>query len=318
MTEPKSNGSADQQEKSRAPFMEHLLELSSRLKRCILYVVVGFVIGYIFSEQIFDFLTRPLMYAVEGEQKLHFSSPIEPFFAYLTVALIAGLFLAAPFVFVEIWRFVAPGLYPREKNVAVPFFAMSAFFFFGGVVFGYFVVFPLGFKFLLSYAYEHPGHFSIFAEVAKLLGAAVDPQKLNIPIASLQPTIMMSDYLSLVAKLLLAFGLVFELPVFIFVLAKIGLVTHRHLIRFFRYFIVIAFIIGAILTPPDVLTQVMMAIPLVIMYTAGIVVAYFITTRRERREAREYEEAGKQEPHEPRQETLEEMEARMPEDRWKD
>ena len=304
-----------QQEESRAPFMDHLQELGKRIKRSIVAVLIGCVVAYIFSEQIFDFLSRPLLDAFRGEARLHFASPVEPFFTYLLVAVIGGLALAAPYIFYEIWGFVAPGLYPKEKRMAAPFLISSAVLFFGGIAFGYFLVFPLGFKFLLSYAYEHPGHFSLIQQVANCLNATVDVEKLHLPVASLVPTIMMQDYLSLAAKLLLAFGLIFELPIFIIFMAKIGLVTHRHLLKFARYFVVLSLLIGAILTPPDVITQVMMAVPLVTMYMLSTVAAFLITRARERREA-ESEAESEEETGGAR--TLEDLERSLPEDRWRD
>lgn len=296
--------------------MDHLQELGKRVRWCIVAVVVGCVVAYLFSEQLFDFLSRPLLQAFRGESRLHFASPVEPFFTYLLVAVIGGIALAAPYIFYQIWAFVAPGLYPREKRMAVPFLALSAVLFFGGIAFGYFVVFPLGFRFLLSYAYEHPGHFSLIQQVAHCLNATVDAEKLRLPVASLVPTIMMQDYLSLAAKLLLAFGLIFELPLFIVFLAKVGVVTHRHLWKFARYFVILALVIGAILTPPDVITQIMMAVPLVAMYMLSVLAAYFITRKRELREAEAEKERADQEPV--GTETLEDFERSLPEDRWQD
>jgi sec-independent protein translocase protein TatC len=264
-----------------APFMVHLQELATRIKWSILFILVGCVIAYLFSEQLFHLLTDPLVKAFRGDKLLHFKSPVEPFFTYLTISVIGGLALAAPFVFFQLWRFVSPGLYKRERRLVYPFLIFSSIFFFGGITFGYLVVMPLGFKFLLSYAYEQPANFSLFVQAAEWLGTQVDTSVLDIPVAALEPTIMMQDYVTLVAKLLLAFGLIFELPLFIYFLAKIGLVTHRHLIKFFRYFAVLSFLLGAALTPPDIITQVLMAVPLVVMYLAATVVAYLITRKRE-------------------------------------
>ena len=273
-----------------AAFGDHLRELVGRLRISVVAIIVASIVAYIFSHQLFDLLVRPLMAAFSGEESLHFSSPVEPFFAYLTVAVIAGLILSAPFLLYQLWAFIAPGLYPKERRVALPFMIFTVLFFFGGVLFGYFVVLPVGFKFLIGYARDNPANFSLIHHVAAWLNqwspmaVSVDRTKLTIPMAALEPTIMMKDYLALASKLLLAFGLIFELPLFIYFLARIGMVTHRHLIKFFRYFVVIAFFVAAILTPPDVATQVLMAVPLVVMYLASTAVAYVVTRNRQKRE----------------------------------
>ena len=266
-----------------APFMEHLQELATRIKWSILAIIIGFLVAYLLSEPIFNALTQPLVAAFKGEERLHFSSPTEPFFTYLTIALIGGIALAAPVVFYQLWAFVSPGLYKKEKRMVLPFLGTSIFFFFGGIAFGYFIVLPLGFTFLLEYAYNQPANFSLIQSIAQWLGKEVDPSKLDLPVAALQATIMMQDYVSLVMKLLLAFGVVFEMPLFIYFLARIGLITHKHLIKFFRYFAVIAFLIGALLTPPDVITQALMAGPMLIMYAFSILVAYFVSRGKSKR-----------------------------------
>lgn len=330
--EPDDEGYVSEPEHEKhAPFMAHLQELATRLKWCILFVLIGCVVAYLFSEQLFHYLTQPLVDAFEGERRLHFASPVEPFFTYLTISLVGGLILAAPVVFIQLWLFVAPGLYEREKKLVLPFVSFSALFFFGGVAFGYFIVLPLGFKFLLGYAYDQPANFSFFVQAAEWLGTQVDTTKLDVPLAALEPTIMMKDYIGLVSKLLLAFGLIFELPLFIYFLAKIGLVTHRHLIKFFRYFAVIAFLVGAALTPPDIITQVLMALPLVTMYLASTVVAYFVTKRREAAQGLDLEEegeegpsegeayeAGAEEAGEEEVDPLEELDSTLPDDSWDD
>ncbi|MCD6500173.1 MAG: twin-arginine translocase subunit TatC [Deltaproteobacteria bacterium] len=271
-------------------FGDHLRELVARLRLSVVAVIVASIVAYIFSQQLFDLLVRPLMKAFPAGESLHFASPVEPFFAYLTVAVIGGVILSAPFLLYQVWAFVAPGLYPKERRIAMPFMIFTVLFFFGGVLFGYFVVLPVGFKFLIGYARNNPANFSLIHQVASWLSqwssmtVSIDQTKLSIPVAALEPTIMMKDYLGLASKLLLAFGLIFELPLFIYFLARIGLVTHRHLIKFFRYFIVIAFFVAAILTPPDVATQVLMAVPLVVMYLASTVVAYVVTRNREKRQ----------------------------------
>lgn len=280
-------GSEVPEDEKHVPFMEHLQELANRVKWSIVAIVVGFLIAYFLSEPIFNALTKPLVTAFQGDKSLHFSSPTEPFFTYLTIALIGGIALAAPVIFFQLWSFIAPGLYRNEKKMVLPFLGTSVIFFFGGIAFGYLVVLPLGFEFLLNYAYDQPANFSLFQSIADWLGAKADPSKLDLPVAALEPTIMMQDYITLVMKLLLAFGIIFEMPLFIYFLARIGLVTHRHLLKFFRYFAVLAFLVGALLTPPDVITQALMAGPMLFMYSCSILVAYLVSRGRERRAAKE-------------------------------
>jgi sec-independent protein translocase protein TatC len=262
-------------------FGEHLAELRTRLKYCMFAVLGGVILCYAIADLLFVVLAQPLVRAWAdaglGTPKLHFANPIEPFFTYMKIALIGGLFVAAPVVFYQLWKFIAPGLYKHEKRYVWPFVTVSALLFMGGAVFGYFVVFPLAFKFFLGFARENMG------SMEKLLGGRVKfsvSQKFD-----LTPTIMMGEYFSLVWKLLFAFGLVFELPMLILALVLIGVVDYRGLWRFNRYFIVIAFIVGAILTPgPDVLSQILMSVPLVILYNLSILLAMLVARRRKRRQ----------------------------------
>ena len=172
---------------------------------------------------------------------------------------------------------MAPGLYKHEKRYVIPFVTVSALLFIGGAVFGYAVVFPLAFKFFLSFARENMG------SMEKLLGGAVKvsvQQKFD-----LTPVLMMGEYFSLVWKLLFAFGLVFETPMLIFALVLIGVVDYRGLWRFNRYFIVIAFVVGGVLTPgPDVLSQILMSVPLIILYNISILLAILVARRKKRRQ----------------------------------
>jgi sec-independent protein translocase protein TatC len=262
-------------------FTEHLAELRLRLKRSVYAVLVGVAVAYSFSETLFVLLAQPLVRAWSqaglGPPRMHFANPIEPFMTYVQVSLIAGLFFASPVVFHELWKFIAPGLYRRERRFAIPFAVTSALFFIGGAAFGYFVAFPVGFGYFLSFANDNLG------AMQKLLGGTVT-FSVGKPM-ELSPMLMMGDYFGLVWRLLLAFGLVFELPLVISFLAIAGLVNHRTLWRFNRYFIILAFVIGAILTPPDVVSQIMMSVPLVVLYNLSIVVAWIADRRRARRAA---------------------------------
>jgi len=234
-------------DEKRLPLTDHLAELRSRLVKCFISVGVGFLISYHFSERIFGYLMIPLIQSLPEGSTMVFTGLPEAFFTYLKTAFIAGAFLAVPMILYQMWMFVAPGLYHKERRMVVPFVVCSSIFFIGGAMFGYFIVFPVGFKFFLSFA----------SDVIK-------------PLPSVK------EYLSLSAKLLLAFGLIFELPVLTLFLAKLGLVTHSFMARNRRYAILLIFVLGAILTPPDVITQLMMAGPLLILYELSIWVAWAV------------------------------------------
>jgi sec-independent protein translocase protein TatC len=230
----------DEQEK--IPFTEHLEELRKRLIICFIAVGVGFVLSYGFKEKLFQILTDPLIKMMQTGDKLIFTGLPEAFFTYLKVALLSGIILAAPVIFYEFWMFVAPGLYDKEKRLMVPVVVLSTIFFVGGAFFGYFIVFPFGFKFFLGFASE-----------------------------IIRPLPSMREYLSFASKLLLAFGLVFELPLIITFLAKLGMVSVSFLKKNRKYALLLFFIGAAILTPPDVVTQVMMALPLILLYEISII-----------------------------------------------
>jgi sec-independent protein translocase protein TatC len=230
----------DEQEK--IPFTEHLEELRKRLIVCFIAVGVGFVISYGFKEKLFQILTRPLIRVMPTGDKLIFTGLPEAFFTYLKVAFLSGIILAVPVIFYEFWMFVAPGLYDKEKRLMVPIVVLSTIFFVGGALFGYFIVFPYGFKFFLGFASQ-----------------------------IIRPLPSMREYLSFASKLLLAFGLVFELPLIITFLAKLGMVSVSFLKKNRKYALLLFFIGAAILTPPDVVTQIMMALPLILLYEISII-----------------------------------------------
>ncbi len=230
----------DEQEK--IPFTEHLEELRKRLIVCFIAVGVGFVLSYGFKEKLFQILTRPLIRVMQTGDKLIFTGLPEAFFTYLKVAFLSGIILAAPVIFYEFWMFVAPGLYDKEKRLMVPIVVLSTVFFVGGAFFGYFIVFPYGFKFFLGFASE-----------------------------IIRPLPSMREYLGFASKLLLAFGLVFELPLIITFLAKLGMVSVSFLKKNRKYALLLFFIGAAILTPPDVVTQIMMALPLILLYEISII-----------------------------------------------
>ena len=223
-------------ETDKIPFTAHLEELRDRLIKSLIAVGVCFFIAFWFQKELFEILKRPV-----AETEFITTSIQEGFFTYLKVSLLAGLLLAAPVILYQFWIFVAPGLYTKERRLLLPVVILSSFFFVGGALFGYFIVFPIGFEFLLS----------------------VTP-------STIIPRLSMKEYLSFSAKLLLAFGFVFELPLVLTVLAKLGIVSVGTLRKNRKYAILLFFVGSAILTPPDVVTQVMMAIPLMGLYELSI------------------------------------------------
>ena len=229
-------------EDGKAPFTAHLEELRKRLITCFIAVGIGFAISYGFKERLFQVLVQPLLRVMKTGETLIFTGLPEAFFTYLKVALLSGLMLAAPIIIYQFWMFVAPGLYAREKRLMLPIIFLSSFFFVGGALFGYFIVFPWGFKFFLGFADEH-----------------------------IRALPSMKEYLGFSAKLLLAFGLVFELPLVITFLAKLGIVSVDFLKKNRKYALLLFFAGAAILTPPDVVTQIMMALPLMLLYEISII-----------------------------------------------
>ncbi len=228
-------------EDEKLPFTAHLEELRSRLIACFVAVGIGFVLSYGFKEKLFAILTKPLITVMESGDKLIFTGLPEAFFTYLKVSLLSGIIIATPVIFYQFWMFVVPGLYNKERRLLFPIIFLSSLFFAGGALFGYFIVFPLGFKFFLGFASE-----------------------------TIRPLPSMREYLSFAAKLLLAFGLAFELPIIITVLARLGLVSVDFLKKNRKYALLLFFVGAAILTPPDVVTQIMIAFPLMALYEVSI------------------------------------------------
>lgn len=241
-------------------FWEHLEELRTRLIRMVLAFLVGAGVAWWFKERLLVICTRPFVEGWEGDgapPSLHFSDPAGLFVSYVKIAMLGGFLLSLPIVLYQVWAFIAPGLYSKEKKFAIPFVLLSCLLFCGGAYFGWSVVFPNAFHFLLKFA--------------------------ELPLDStlkVQPTVMIESYLSFLIRALVAFGAVFEIPVLVFFLAIAGIINHTHLIKFFRYFVVIAFIIAAIITPPDPLSQILLAAPLVGLYTVSIGIAWLVARKR--------------------------------------
>ena len=231
-------------DEKKLPLTAHLQELRKRLILSFIAVGGGFVLCYTFAEKIFDILAAPLLEMMPQGGSLIFTSVAEAFFTYMKVAFVAGLILASPFVLYQIWAFVAPGLYRHEKKYVVPFVLAGSFFFALGIFFGYYVALPVGFKFLLGFATDF-----------------------------IKPLPSMKEYLSFSIKFLLAFGLVFEFPVVLVLLARIGVVDAKTLARQRKYAILLIFVFAAIVTPPDIVSQVIVALPMIGLYELSILLS---------------------------------------------
>jgi sec-independent protein translocase protein TatC len=242
------------------PLLGHLQELRGRLLKSLLAIAVAFVPAYAGASELFTFLSHPLLTATAEAPLLVGLGPTEAFFTKLKVAFIAALFLASPALFYQLWQFVAPGLHQHEKRYVIPFVIFGPFFFVLGAGFCYHVVLPVAYAFFLA---EY-----------KTIGV--------------QPTLRISEYLTFTARMLLAFGVTFELPVLAFFFTRVGLITHRLLLGFFRYAVVLIFVLAAVLTPgPDIASQLLLAGPLLLLYTLSIGVAYVFGTTKDKPEAGE-------------------------------
>lgn len=237
----------------KMPLTAHLEELRSRMIRAIIGVTVAFILTYNFADNLFEILTNPLRLQENSSLQLIGTGVTEAFFTKLKVSLIAALFVASPVLFYQAWQFVMPGLYDEERRYALPFVGVATLFFLFGATFCYYVVFPVGYAFFLA-EYQTIG---------------------------VSPAIRISEYLSFTARMLLAFGVTFELPVVTFFFARLGFVTHHTMIGYARYAILAIFILAAVLTPgPDIASQFLMAGPLLILYAVSIAVAYVFAKER--------------------------------------
>ncbi len=233
------------------PLLDHLIELRSRLLHSFIAIVVLFFVCYYFAPELYDFLVAPLADVLEemgGQRRLIFTALHEAFFTYIKVAFFAALFLSFPFIAIQVWMFIAPGLYKTEKRAFAPFLIATPILFFAGGALVYYFIFPLAWKFFLSF--ESVG------------GAGALPIQLEAKV---------DQYLSLVMRLIFAFGLCFELPVVLTLMARVGMVSSKGLAEKRKYAIVLAFVAAAILTPPDVISQIGLALPTMVLYEISIV-----------------------------------------------
>ena len=241
-------------------FVSHLTELRKRLIHSLLFIFILFVVGYVFAENIYNFLVEPYANAVKGDgidRRLIFTALHETFITYLKLAFFAALFLGSPILLIQLWKFVAPGLYKNEKKALLPYLIATPILFLLGGMLIYYLVMPLAIKFFLSF--ETTGHAN------------------TLPI---QLEAKVNEYLSLIMRLIFAFGLSFQLPVLLSLLARVGFIDSEYLKTRRKYVIVIIFAVAALLTPPDPITQIGLAIPLLILYELSIFSVKFIEKKK--------------------------------------
>jgi sec-independent protein translocase protein TatC len=254
-------------DESQAPLLDHLIELRSRLVRCVVALLAAFAVCFYFAEDIFGILVQPLAQAfVPGEGKLVYTKLYEAFFVDIKVALFAAFFVSFPIIANQLWAFVAPGLYAREKKAFLPFLLATPVLFAAGASLAYFVVMPTAFKWFLGFAGERGG----------------------IPLEALPAT---GDYLDLVMRFILAFGISFELPVLLLLLNRAGLVTRKQFAAARRYVIVGIFIVAAVVTPPDVFSQVVLAAPMLLLFEGSLLLMRLSERKAAKADAAEDESA---------------------------
>ena len=235
-------------------FLDHLEELRGRIIKSLFSIIIFSIVAYVFSERLLEFITRPI-------PEVYFMAPTEAFSTRIKISLIAGIIISVPVIFYHVWRFIAPGLFKKEIKMLIPFVLASTIFFLIGAAFCFFMVLPLSMKFLLGFGTE-----------------------------KLKPMIQIKDYVSFVSYLILAFGAVFELPVISYFLGKIGIITADTLRKGRRYAVTAILILAAVITPPDVFSQFMLAGPLYFLYEVSILVVKFTGKKKTAEEDSEVEE----------------------------
>jgi sec-independent protein translocase protein TatC len=244
-------------------FLEHLEDLRKRLFYSAIAIVAGFLPCWIFAKPLYAILARPVTQYLPPGTKLAFTTLTAPFMMYLKMAFLASIFFTSPFIFLQVWYFVAPGLYQKEKKYVVPFVAMTTIFFSLGALFGYFIVFPFACRFFLSMGKDF------------------------------QPVITVDEYFGLALKVLLGIAATFETPALVFLLSKMGIVTAKWMIKNFKYAVLAIFVIAAVITPtPDWVTQSIVAIPMLALYGLSILIALLVGRQKTKAAASEETPAG--------------------------
>jgi sec-independent protein translocase protein TatC len=235
----------EEDEQGRMTLWEHLEELRRRIIISIIALFAGFIFSWFYRNPIFDIVQAPFLQYVAKGDKLSFISLTEPFMVYMKLCAVASLIIMSPIVISQLWLFIAPGLYKKEKMYAIPFIAFASIFFLAGCVFSYYYVFPFACRYFLQVG------------------------------SQFKQEVRVDDYFSLFSKLTLAIGLVFETPILAFFLAKIGIINHHFLLNKLKYAILGAFVISAIITPtPDLVTQTILAVPMIGLYMLSILIAW--------------------------------------------
>lgn len=252
-------------DETKAPLIDHLIELRGRLLKSIVALLICFVVCFYFSDKLFAFLVQPLKEAFGPEGgRLVYTKLYEAFFVQVKIALFGAFFLSFPIITNQLWAFVAPGLYAKEKKALLPFLIATPVLFVMGAALAYYVVMPTAFHFFLKFQGDSSG----------------------LQVEALPST---DAYLSLVMQFILAFGISFLMPVLLMLLNRAGIVSRMQLVGLRRYMIVLAFVVAAVITPPDVVSQLMLAIPLILLYEITLVVIWF--TERKEKESRAIEVA---------------------------
>ena len=237
---------------SKMSFLEHLDELRKRLIYIVYSMIAGCVVAYLFIDPIFAFITRPMQQVLPPGGYLQYTSGAEPFMLYVKIIFLAGIFIASPLILWQIWKFIAPGLYSHEKKFAIPFVLMSTFFFVAGGLFAHFVAFPVTWNFFAGFTTEY------MKFVPKI-----------------------DEAFSLYAKMILASGVVFEMPTLVLFLARMGVISGRMMVKYFKYALLLIFVAAAILSPGgDIPSQLVLAVPMLGLYTISIAIAFLFQKRR--------------------------------------